>query len=29
MIKISIQAAHKEVNPIELLDDVANMDQYG
>jgi coenzyme F420-dependent glucose-6-phosphate dehydrogenase len=29
MTKISIQAAHEQVNPIDLLNDVVNMDQNG
>jgi coenzyme F420-dependent glucose-6-phosphate dehydrogenase len=27
MVRISVQAAHEQVNPIDLLDDVVNMDQ--
>lgn len=29
MVRISVQAAHEQVNPIDLLDDVVNMDQNG
>ena len=29
MVRISVQAAHEQVNPIDLLDDVVNMDQMG
>lgn len=29
MIRISIQAAHEQVNPKDLLDDVITMDEYG
>src|SRR5216684_26114 len=29
MVRISVQADHQQVNPIDLSDDVVNMDQNG
>jgi hypothetical protein len=29
MVRISIQAAHEQVNPLDLLNDVINMDEKG
>ncbi|MFY9871022.1 MAG: hypothetical protein WAK17_14995 [Candidatus Nitrosopolaris sp.] len=29
MVKISIQAAHEQVNPRDLLNDVVGMDEHG
>ena len=29
MVRLSIQAAHEQVSPTDLLDDVVTMDKYG
>lgn len=28
MVRISVQAAHEQVNPIDLLDDAVNMEHF-